>query len=107
MIELASKNVTEVIISIGNARVPAERVAKQALKAARSYLKCAVPVGEYLADQLILPMSLAAAQGQKSVFRTVHLSMHSTTHLDVVKKFLPIDVAVTEEPNGDVIVSFA
>lgn len=104
MIELASKHVTEVVISIGSPSVPAERVAKQALKAARSYLKCAVPVGEYLADQLILPMAIAASQGQKSSFRTVRLSSHSTTHIEIVKKLLDIDISVTQEQTGDVLV---
>jgi RNA 3'-terminal phosphate cyclase (ATP) len=104
MIELASKHVTEVIISIGSPNLPAERVAKQALKAARSYLKCDVPVGEYLADQLILPMAIAASRGERSSFRTVHLSSHSTTHIELVKRLLEIDISVTQEPTGEVVV---
>ncbi len=76
MIELVSPQVTELFTGFGKLGLKAEHVARGVLREARSYLARAVPVGEHLADQLLLPMGIAASQGQKSAFRTGPLSMH-------------------------------
>ncbi len=56
-----------------------------------------MPVGKYLADQLILPLSIAAwRNGAKSRFRTLSLTRHSTTHIEVVKRFLDIPIEVVQ-----------
>lgn len=107
MIELESANVTELFIGIGKVGVKAEQVARSVLREAKSYLATDVPVGEYLADQLMMPMALAASQGKRSSFRTGPLSMHSQTHIDVLKTFLDIDVTVREEPDASFVVQFS
>ena len=107
MIELDSGNVTELFIGIGNVGVRAEQVARSVLREAKSYLALDVPVGEYLADQLMMPMGLAASQGQASSFRTGQLSMHSKTHIDVLKAFLDINVDVTDESHESWLVRFS
>jgi len=54
-----------------------------------------VPVGKYLADQLMLPLSIAAWQRSgTSIFRTMHLTQHSWTHIDILQRFLEIDINV-------------
>src|SRR5262249_47081635 len=58
VIEIASQHVTEVFTGFGQRGVPAEAVARAAVDEARSYLAAGVPVGEHLADQLLLPMAL-------------------------------------------------
>ena len=64
MIELAYENATEIFIGIGKRGVSAEQVANRLYREAKAFLKTDVPVGEFLADQLLLPMGLAASQGQ-------------------------------------------
>ncbi|QDV88351.1 RNA 3'-terminal phosphate cyclase [Planctomycetes bacterium TBK1r] len=104
MIEIERASVTELFIAHGKVGVKAERVARSLLKQVRAHLGRRVPVGEYLADQLMMPMGLAAAQGHTSAFRSGPLSMHSQTHLAVLKVFLPIEIDVQED--NDVIVRF-
>jgi RNA 3'-terminal phosphate cyclase (ATP) len=99
MIELQSRDVTEITTGFGKVGVKAEQVARATLREARTYLSAEVPVGEYLADQLMMPMGLAASQGKVSEFRTVKLSKHSLTHIDVLKTFLDINIEVIDEGN--------
>jgi RNA 3'-terminal phosphate cyclase (ATP) len=91
-IEIESENVTEVFTGFGERGIRAEAVAEQAVKAARRYLAANVPVGEYLADQLLLPLALAG----RGSFITFGLSRHSTTNIDVIQKFLSVEIAVSQ-----------
>ncbi|WP_182867899.1 RNA 3'-terminal phosphate cyclase [Stieleria mannarensis] len=106
MIEIERPSLTELFIGHGKLGVKAEHVARSLLKQVRAHLARRVPVGEYLADQLMMPMGLAAAQGHTSTFRTGPLSLHSQTHLAVLKRFLPIQIEVSEEDDGNVRVKF-
>ena len=107
MIELESANVTELFIGIGKVGVRAEQVARTVARETQAYLDSDVPVGEYLADQLMMPMGLAASQGQSSAFRTGPLSLHSKTHIDILKTFLDIQIDVIEETKSQFLVQFA
>ena len=96
MIELDSGNVCELVTGFGQRGVKAEDVARRAYRESKPYLQSTVPVGEHLADQLLLPMGLAAAQGQSSTYVTGPLSLHSKTHIDILKMFLDIDILIEE-----------
>ena len=104
-IEYTSKHLLETISSIGERKLPAEKVAEAAVTEAKLYLSHESPVGEHLADQLLIPLSLAGG----GVFRTGSLSLHTTTNMEVIKRFLPIkfktkqygnDVEVEVSPSG-------
>jgi len=97
-------NVSELFIGFGKVGVKAEMVARGVLREARTYLKTDVPVGQYLADQLLLPMGLAAVQGRESEFRTGPISQHSLTHIDVLRRFLDISIETLESDDGSVTV---
>ena len=104
MIEVDCPNVTELMIGFGKVGVKAEHIARGVLKRARSHVAAGIPVGEYLADQLMLPMGLAAARGERGSFRTGPLSMHSQTHIAVLRRFLPIDITVDADGDSRVVV---
>lgn len=106
MIELGFDNITELMIGFGKIGVKAEQVARSVLREARSYLASKVPVGLHLADQLMLPMGIAASQGHESQFRTGPLTLHSQTHVDLLQRFLEIEMIAKEQDDGSVIVSF-
>ena len=106
LIELDGSNISEIVIGIGKIGVRAEQVARDVWREARAYLSQTYPVGEYLADQLMMPMGLAAATGQTSVMRTGLLSDHSRTQIDVLKMFLDIKISVTDEGDGCLLVKF-
>jgi RNA 3'-terminal phosphate cyclase (ATP) len=100
LIELEHERITEVFTGIGQKGVKAEAVALRAWREASDYLASGVPVGEHLADQLLLPLGLAAWQNQTGGrYRTGPLSPHADTHIEVLKMFL--DVAITVEHEGD------
>lgn len=86
LVEVASAHVTEVISAYGEKGKPAEDVGAEAAREARHYLDSEVPVGEHLADQLMLPMALAGA----GRYRTVEPSLHSKTNIETIAAFLPV-----------------
>ncbi len=95
-------NITEVFCAFGERGVPSETVADRAAREARLFRDSGATVGEYLADQLLLPMALA---GQGS-FTTPALSLHLGTNCLVIEKFLSVR-HVFEESDGVVRVSLA
>ncbi len=88
---LESRNITEVFTGFGERGLPAERVGASTADEVREYLSAGVPVGRHLADQLIVPMALAGC----GRFRTLPLTRHSMTNIDVIKRFLEVEVNVT------------
>ncbi len=93
-VELAYAHVTEIVTAFGQRGVPAEAVAAEAWTEVETYLASAAPVGVHLADQLLLPLGWLAAGGLSSSFRTLPLSLHSRTHLDILRQFLPLEIVV-------------
>ncbi|MEO0475630.1 MAG: RNA 3'-terminal phosphate cyclase [Planctomycetota bacterium] len=89
------EHTTEVFTSIGERGKPAERVAEAAIKEALSFDASRAAVGEHLADQLMLPLALAGG----GRYRASCLSLHTTTHAELIQRFL--DVPITLEPDGD------
>ena len=68
----------------------AETVASRAVQQAQDYIAADVPVGEHLADQLLLPLALAGG----GAFRTTRPSQHTETNIEVLGRFLD-DVTVS------------
>jgi RNA 3'-terminal phosphate cyclase (ATP) len=94
LLEVASEHVTEVFTAFGEQGVKAERVAADAAKQANEYITAGVPVGHYLADQLMLPLGISAWQGAGGSYRTLPLSLHATTHLELLREFLGVRIDV-------------
>jgi RNA 3'-terminal phosphate cyclase (ATP) len=93
---LESEHVTEVFTAFGERGLPAHQVAQKVADEVRAYLDADVPVGEHLADQLIMPMALGAG----GAFRTVPPSDHTRTQIDVVERFTGVRAKLTEEAPG-------
>ncbi|EBX6685764.1 RNA 3'-terminal phosphate cyclase [Salmonella enterica subsp. salamae serovar Sofia] len=94
-----SEHLTELFVAFGAKGASAEKVAHQLATEAQRYLASQAAVGEYLADQLILPLALAG----EGAFTVAKTSAHLLTNIAVVEKFLP--VRFTCEPNnGDYLI---
>lgn len=91
--ELEYENLTSVFTGFGRQGVPAEKVADAVVRDVRNYLKSDAPVGPHLADQLMLPMAIAAAFSKKpGRFRTVPLTQHSLTQAEIIQRFLDVNI---------------
>jgi len=101
MLEIESENVTEVFTEFGRIGLLAERVAANVVRDARNYLRTDAPVGEHLADQLLLPLALAGG----GAFRTGPLSSHARTNIEVIKAFLDIDIRTEAAACGGTLVT--
>ena len=91
-VEIESENITELFTGFGERGVSAEKVANRTVKSVREYLAHDVPVCRYLADQLLIPMAMAG--GGK--FRTLSPSRHTTTNIEIIKKFLDVEINLNE-----------
>lgn len=91
-----SEVLTEVFAGFGERGVPAEEVAGQAVEEMRRYLAADVPVGEHLADQLLLLFALAGS----GAYATGPLSGHTTTQVDLIPRFLDVSIQVREMDRG-------
>lgn len=98
LLEIACEHVTEVFFSPGEKGVHAETVALRAVMEVFAWLDADVPVGEHLADQLLLPLAL----GSGGVFRTLPLSSHARTQIDLIQRFLDAEVEVEPSLLGGV-----
>jgi RNA 3'-terminal phosphate cyclase (ATP) len=86
IVSCESQHVTEIFTGFGERGVSAELVAQGVAREALAYLTAEVPVGEHLADQLLLPMALAGGGS----FRTVEPSSHTRTQAVVIREFLGV-----------------
>lgn len=92
MIEMGFEQVTEVFTGFGEIKVPLKKVARNAYQQAQRYLAAGVPVGRFLADQLLIPLAMAG----KGKFRTLAPSMHTQTNVEIVQKFLEVKVQIEQ-----------
>ncbi len=93
LITLEHQHVTEVFCAFGEKSVRAEAVARQAIQQVRDYVRSGAAVGEYLADQIMLPMALAGG----GEFTLSQVSGHARTNAEVIAAFLPVDIAFRKE----------
>lgn len=93
LLAVQSENVTELFTGFGERGVSAEAVADGLAAQAKRYLASSAAVGEYLADQLLLPLALAGGGS----FTTSEASSHLQTNAAVIEKFLPIEVRFFDE----------
>jgi RNA 3'-terminal phosphate cyclase (ATP) len=94
-IEIECEHVTEVFTGFGERSLRSEAVAEKAVQQARRYIGADVAVGEYLADQLLIPMAMAGGGS----FTTLPLSRHATTNIEVIGMF--VDVAIESSQLAD------
>src|SRR5690606_17204807 len=82
------EHVTEVFTAVGERGVPAEKVANEAAQALRRYWHSGAVVGEHLADQLLVPLSLAGSGS----FVTSQPTAHTLTNIEVIRHFIDADI---------------
>ncbi|MFL6636369.1 MAG: RNA 3'-terminal phosphate cyclase [Massilia sp.] len=86
MLTLDYDHATEVFTAFGEKAVTSEQVARQVVQRTRQYLMSRAAFGEYLADQMMLPLALAGGGG----FTLDEVSMHARTNAQVIETFLPV-----------------
>ncbi len=89
-LEVQSEQVCEVFTGFGARNLAAEKVAREAIRPCRDYLAGTAPVGEYLAEQILLPLAIAGG----GRYHATTLSSHTTTHIDIVQRFLDCHINV-------------
>ncbi|MBN2443590.1 MAG: RNA 3'-terminal phosphate cyclase [Spirochaetales bacterium] len=82
------ENTSEVITGFGQRGVPLKQVAEGVIRHLKDYVKSGAPVGEYLTDQLLIPFALAG----RGKLRTLTLSKHTTTNIEIIRKFLDVTI---------------
>jgi RNA 3'-terminal phosphate cyclase (ATP) len=91
-IDIESNLLTEVFTGVGERGVRAETIASRVVHEAQKYLSVGAPVGEHLADQLLIPLALARGGS----YTTGTPSLHTTTNIEVIKKFLSVEIRTTQ-----------
>jgi RNA 3'-terminal phosphate cyclase (ATP) len=93
LVTLRYEHITEVFAAYGEKGVSAEQVAKSVVQEVRAYQAHTAPVGPHLADQLMIPLALAAVYGDKSLgagqYFATELTPHAHTNAQVIAQFLP------------------
>jgi RNA 3'-terminal phosphate cyclase (ATP) len=90
-LEVETEHLTELFTGMGERGVRAETVAERACDEMQNYLDAGAPVGEHLADQLLLPLALGAGGS----YVTGPLSPHTTTNIEIIRKFLDAGIEAT------------
>jgi RNA 3'-terminal phosphate cyclase (ATP) len=80
----------ELVTVHGEKGLRAETVAERACDELAAFVAANVPVGEHLADQLLLPLAVAGG----GAFRAAPLSLHATTNIDTIRAFLELPIHV-------------
>jgi RNA 3'-terminal phosphate cyclase (ATP) len=96
LLELVSEHITEVFAGFGQRGVLAETIADAVAYEVRDYLAAGVPVGEHLADQLLIPIALAGGGS----FVTSRITQHTQTNIEIISRFLPAHFQVEKLDQG-------
>src|SRR5690606_22759695 len=87
-VELEFENVTAGSTAVGERGGPAERVAAEAAQAASRDWHSGAPVGQHLADQLLVPLAVA---GDGSLRPSVPTG-HTLTNIAISRQFVDIEI---------------
>lgn len=98
-ITIEHEHVTEVVTGFGEKHVRAETVAADAAQEARAYIASTAPVGEHLADQLLLPITLAGSGS----FTCITSSQHLRSNAKVVQAFTSKRVSIENAEAGCIV----
>lgn len=90
MAEIQNEYITELFTGFGMKGLPADQVPLEMIDEIHEYLASGMPVGRHLADQLMIPIAMAGGGS----FRTVPLTLHSTTNIEILRQFLDVQVEV-------------
>lgn len=91
MATLAFEHVIEVVTGFGEKGVSSEKVAHSVATEVRAFAASDGALGPNLADQWMLPLSLAVFHcGEAAEYTCTELTEHATTNVDVIGKFLPV-----------------
>ncbi len=96
-VTVRSEQLTEIFTGFGRRGLRAEILAGRLADEVRRYLAAGVPVGEHLADQLLLPLALAG----RGALRTLRPSSHTVTNIQVLQRFLNIRVLCEQQAEDD------
>ena len=90
--------------ALGAIGKPAEKVADEAAKALAAFVRSDAVMDEYLADQILLPLSLVPAESE---YTTCCVTGHLTTNAEVIRRFIPAEIRVEGEAGqpGRIVVS--
>jgi len=95
-LELEYEEVTEVLTAFGAKDRSSAAVAEDAVAQLGRYLSTPAPVGEHLADQLLVPLALAGG----GRFVCGEPSSHARTNAEVIERFLPVRIAFEPGAGG-------
>lgn len=90
MATLRHEHITEHFEEYGRKGKAGELVVSDLVKEIRRYLTSSAPVGEHLADQLLLPMALGAG----GEFLCTNVSLHTRTQAEIIEKFLEVEISM-------------
>jgi RNA 3'-terminal phosphate cyclase (ATP) len=96
MAEVETESHTEVFSSFGGRDIPSKRVVDGVVSQVREYWVATAPVGEHLADQLMIPIALARGGG----YRAIKHSLHARTNREVIEQFLGTVFEIRNEAEG-------
>ena len=93
-LELDTRPVPTLFFGLGERGKPAERVADEAVEQAQVYLSARQPVDAHSADQLVLPLALAA---EASVLHVSQITQHLLTNVAIIRKFVDREIVCEGE----------
>lgn len=79
--------------ALGRKGLPAEKVAETAVGELLSFTESEGVVDQYLADQLLIPLALAAGT---TTFTTVALTSHTQTNAQLLRQWLDVSITITD-----------
>jgi RNA 3'-terminal phosphate cyclase (ATP) len=85
------------VFALGERGKRAETVADEAVDAWLDFDRSGGAVDRYLADQLLLPLALTSGP---STLHTAEVTQHLLTNAEVIRSFLPIEIAI-DSPLGE------
>jgi RNA 3'-terminal phosphate cyclase (ATP) len=77
--------------SLGALGKPAERVADEVCEKIEQFISSEATIDEYLADQLLLPLTFA---NERSAFSTARITSHLLTNAEILEIFLPAEISI-------------
>jgi RNA 3'-terminal phosphate cyclase (ATP) len=90
--------------SLGAIGKPAEKVADEAAKSLAAFIGSGAVMDEYLADQILVPLSLIPAESE---YTTPCITAHLLTNAEIIRRFVPAEIRIEGEPGkpGRVVVT--